>query len=469
MARDARQTAAPATGEDSAADSHLRFIYAALLFATAGGFALAIWLPVQAALGHMDVSWLAAAQVHGHLQVLGFAGLFVLGVATKLAPRFGGGRLRGPALVKAAFWCLVAGLLARTIGQPSAAHAPFALLMASGAILELAGATMFTVSAALTLRPSVAEGAPNALLMLSGMTWLVVQATLGAVWFSQLALDGAGVLRSDRDGLLVSVQFYGFLLCVFSGVGLRTFPSFFGMPQPSVRLGHATFVLLQGGLLLWVGGSLLALADVEAGWAIVAGQALVGVGVLTLVSTFGWWRRETRFAVASQPLAWPLRATLAMLTLTGLLLGVSGIEALVRGGAISGARFDAIRHIFALGVITQGIVAMAQLILPEFASERFVRPPRRWRSGALASALVGAVVLRGFVPLLGVDANPRFWSMAAGGALAFVAVAMFGMLFLRARRTHVAYLRRVTVWRTQALPVAEAAPPPRRDGPPPLR
>lgn len=458
----------PVSSKDGAADSHVRFVYAALLFATGGGFALAVWLPVRAALGHMDPSWLAYAQVHGHLQVMGFAGLFVLGVATRLTPRFGGGRLVCPALVQAAFWCLVAGLLARAVGQPSAAHAPSALLMAGGALLELAGAAMFTVSVALTLRPSIARGAPHALLMLSGMTWLVVQAALGAVWLIQLALDGGSVLRSDRGGLLVTVQFFGFLLCVFAGVGMRSFPSFFGIAPPSVRLGRATFALLQAGLLLWVGGSLLALAGVEVAPAIAAGQLLVGAGVLTLVSTFGWWRRETRFAVASQPLAWPLRATLAALMLTGLLLGVAGVEALARGGVVSVARADAIRHIFALGVITQGIVAMAQLILPEFASERLVRPPHRWRSLALASVLAGAAALRGLVPLAGVSADARHWSMAAGGSLGFASIAVFGVLLVRARRTHVAYLRKVAVWRTHALPTSDAPPLPRRDGPPPL-
>ncbi len=469
MARDARPASVPTSAPDIGADSHIRFVYAGLLFATLGGFALAVWLPVQAVLGHMDVSWLAAAQVHGHLQVAGFAGLFVLGVATKLAPRFGSGHLAHPALVDGAFWCLLAGLFARGVGQPFASHMPFASLMAIGAALEFAGAAMYAGSVALTLRPSIPKGMPNALLMCSGMVWLVAQAALGVVWFSQLALDGASVLRSDRDGLLVSIQFFGFLFGVFAGVGLRSFPSFFGMPQPSARMGHAVFASLQGGLLFWAGGSLLAIGDVDAQRAVAAGQTLVGVAMLLLMSTFGWWRRETRFAVASQPLAWPLRATLAMLTLTGLLLCGSGIEALVRGGVISSARLDAIRHIFALGVITQGIVAMAQLILPEFASERFARPPRRWRGVVLAAALTGAVVLRGFVPLAGVSGDARLWSMAAGGVLGLAAIAAFGVLFLRARRTHLAYLSRVAVWRTQALPTTDGLPPMRGEGPPGLR
>ena len=132
MGRDVGQTSAGTAAEDRAADSHIPFVSAALLFATMGGFALAVWLPVQAALGHVDLSWVALAQVHGHFQVVGFAGLFVLGVATKLAPRFGGGHLLRPALVDAAFWCFLAGLIARGIGQPLASRGPFGLLMVVG-------------------------------------------------------------------------------------------------------------------------------------------------------------------------------------------------------------------------------------------------------------------------------------------------------------------------------------------------
>ncbi|TAK79462.1 MAG: hypothetical protein EPO16_01965 [Dehalococcoidia bacterium] len=466
MTNGPRGMPAPPPREEDDADSHVRFVYAALLFATVGGFALAVWLPVQAALGHVGLSWVALAQVHGHLQVIGFAGLFVLGVATKLAPRFGGGHLVRPRLVDAAFWCAVAGLLARALGQPLATQMPFAALMMAGALLELTGTALFATSIALTLWPSIVRGAPHALLMTAGMVWLVVQALLGAIWLGQIAGGDTNVLRHDRDILLVTLQFYGFLLCVFSGVGLRSFPSFFGMPQPSLRLGRAAFVLLQGGLLLWLGGGLLMTLGVEAGRPTDAGQVLVGAAILALVSAFGWWRRETRLAVASQPLAWPLRATLVMLTLTGLLLGTTGVDAFVRDEVVLTVRADAVRHVFALGVITLGIVTMAQLILPEFASERLVHPPKKWRGVALGSLLVAAVVLRGFVPLSGVDATVRSWSMAGGGGLGLTAVAAFGVLFHRARRTHVAYLKRVAAWRTRALPTTDDSPPARRDAPP---
>src|SRR5690606_30770873 len=97
-----------------------------------------------------------------------------------------------------------------------------------------------------------------------------------------------------------------------------------------------------------------------------AGQVLVGAAVILAVSAFGWWRRETRLAAASQPIAWSLRATLLWLTVAGVLLAGSGAMAALEGDAVRTSTADAIRHVVAVGVITLGITAMAQLILPEF-------------------------------------------------------------------------------------------------------
>ena len=435
-------------------DVHVPFVYAALAAGVCGGFALALTLPLEALLVGISASWATHAQVHGHLQVMGFAALFVLGVAGQLVPRFGSGRALHPIAITAAFWCLVAGLLARVIGQPLAAHEGFAWIMIGGALLQVIGAACFAGAVLAVLGPALRSGAPHALQISAGALWLVVQAAYGLAWLTPLAAEGGTILRADRNGALLTMQFFGFLLGVFSGVGLRAFPTLFGMPQPSRRLGIAASALVQTGLAVWVAAG-LGLGASLAGRIATLGQAAVGVGVLLLVSSFGFWRRETRFAAASQPLSWALRGALLSLALTGALLLATGLDAFARNTAVTAAAADATRHVFGLGTITLGIVGMAQLILPEFASERLVRPPGRWRGPAFAAALIAAMLLRGLVPLAPVTQEVRFASMALGGTIAWVAVAVFAVLFIRARRTHVAYLRRTAAWRAGSLPVLE--------------
>ena len=95
-----------------------------------------------------------------------------------------------------------------------------------------------------------------------------------------------------------------------------------------------------------------------------------------------------------------------------VIAGRSG-SAFATNAAVSPASADAVRHIFAIGVVTLAITAMAQLILPEFASERLLRRTAPWRGAGFALALSTAVVLRGLLPLTPVPDAVRFWTMAA--------------------------------------------------------
>lgn len=444
--------------EQAAADRHVRFIYASLTLAVGGGFALAVWLPAAAALGHLDVSWLAFAQVHGHVQVIGFAGLFVLGVLTKLAPRFGNGHEVDHRLMDIAFWCLLTGLVMRAVAQPFAGQGTFGAMLAVGAVIEFVGAAAAATAVGAVVWDAAMAGAPHALLILSGLGWWMLQAALSAGWCIGLAMDGGTLIRGDRNAVLLVMQVYGFPLCVFAGVGLRTFPTFFAMPAPSLWLGRAAAVLIGGGVLAWSAGGLVGSTGRDLDVAIEAGQASVGAGILVLISATGWWRREMRLAAASQPLGWALRMTLVALTVAGTLLAGTGVLALVRGAPTSPQVLDAVRHVFTVGVVTQGIVVMAQLILPEFASERLVHRPPRWRGVVLGAGLASAAVLRGLAPLANLDATLELWLMAAGGGIAFVCVATFAVMFVRARRMHVAYLAKVAKWRMQPIEVRGAPP-----------
>lgn len=447
------------TGKDEPhADSHVRFVYASLFIGVVGGFSLAVWLPIAGALGRINLSWVTHAQLHGHMQVAGFAGLFVLGVLTKLAPRFGNGNEVHKGLMDVAFVCLTVGLALRVGGQPLAGYAPFAVALAIGPALEFAGTAAAATAIGAVLWRAAISGAPHAMLIVGGLGWWTLQAALSAGWCIDLARDGGTVLRPDRDGVVLVMQVYGGLLGVFAGVGLRTFPTFFAMPAPSVRLGRIAAVLLGAGVIAWSGAGFASTRGRDFDVVMALGQAGVGAGVLVLVSATGWWRKEMRLAAASQPLAWPLRMTLVALTLTGVLLLTTGAASVFRGTPTSTHTLDAARHVFTVGAVTQGIVVMAQLILPEFASERLVHRPSKRRGVLLGAGLASAAVLRGVVPLFGLKGTAELWLMAVGGGLAFTSVTAFAIAFWRARRMHVAYLAKVAKWRLRPIEVRGAPP-----------
>lgn len=434
----------------NADDVHVPFLIASLLLATLGGFTLAVSLPFEAALGGIDVGWASHAQVHGHLQVVGFAGLFVVGVAFKLAPRFAGRRdialdwALMPGLV-----LLVAGVLLRALGQPLADHGPFAFTLGAGAFIELAGAALVAAALLATLRGSIRSLDPSALLLGAAAMWLVVQAALGAWWLTVLASDGGTILVNTRNSALVNLQFFGVVLSAVLGVGMRTFPTFFGLPPTSKPVGLGVTALLTVGLVAWTWGTAWATPDALAE----AGRAAVGVAIAVAVATFGLHSRKHRLAAASSGYVWALRPVMLWLAVTGALLAWSGLRPLVGGSRGTFEEVDAIRHVFALGVVTLAIVAMAQLILPEFASERLVRQPSKWRGAAFGAALSAAVVLRGVLPWLGdragIEGDLRWSLMGVGGLVGLGAIVAFALLYWRARRSHTAYRRRVEAMRNK--------------------
>ncbi|MEX2552882.1 MAG: hypothetical protein WD627_07795, partial [Actinomycetota bacterium] len=207
---------------------HMPFIAASLLFGVLGGFSLATSLPVEALAGSLDVSWVAHAQVHGHLQVVGFATLFIVGMALKLAPRFGGRTISPPGVERWLLWLLVVGLLGRTFGQPLAEVTPFGILTLAGAALESAGAGLFLFLVVAALWDAVRDRQPFALLIVGAAFAFLLQSVLGLWWLSEMVADRRRILGTLENAVLLHLQFFGVLLPAILGVGMRSFPTFFG-------------------------------------------------------------------------------------------------------------------------------------------------------------------------------------------------------------------------------------------------
>src|SRR3546814_10811432 len=132
-------------------------------------------------------------------------------------------------------------------------------------------------------------------------------------------------------------------------------------------------------------------------------------------------------APASRGFVLALQPVLAWRAITGLGLAWVGGRSALDGTPIPTVQLDAIRHVFALGVVTLAIVTMAQLMLPEFASERIAHPPAVWRGSAFGLALSISALLRGVLPWAGlIDGDARYWAMSVAGLIGLLAVATFG-------------------------------------------
>ncbi len=427
--------------------AYLPFLAVALLFSLLGGFALAISLPVTAALrDQVPVGWFSHAQVHGHLQTVGFVALFIVGVSYFLMPGFSRRPLALVQLAPATLWLLGVGVLLRTLGQPMADHAPMAVLMAAGAWLEAAGAACYAAIVIGTTARRAREGEIFAVMFIAGASWFLAQALIGALWLTALAGDGVTVLTAARSYTLVAMQVFGFHLAFIVGVVLHVFPTFFAtrrMPLPVV-LGAAA--LVEIGVLATIAARLIADgSDVET-WVLEdVGLLVFAVGLLSAGAITGWWRgpwHMTRIAQRFAAILWPAMLWLAVAAALTIVFAVS---ALGQSGPPVLRERDTVLHIVTIGVALMLIIGMAQLLLPQFASERIGSEQSRWRSEGFGVAISAAVVLRAGSSYYAADLPGEWanWAMAAAGTLGLLVALAFALLLLRSARHHKRLLARM--------------------------
>jgi uncharacterized protein involved in response to NO len=406
------------------------YIAAALMIAVGGGFALAIALPLAAAQGwDWGVRWRALAQAHGHLQISGWVGLFIAGMAFRLAPRFAGRPLRGAAVTGPALALLLLGVLGRTLAQPWLDAPGMPVLLRISACAELLGALFVTTALSLTLAPSVSR-LPSAPWLLLGATGLIAQAALSVIWLWNLPAS-APALPADRNDALLALQFFAFLLPFVLGVALRALPTFSGRPAPSPRRSVALAATYA------VGAALHALGGLTMNGAV--GARVEAVGALLLVAAvaavllhLGVWRAPERLRPPARPATLLVRSAFAWLALAMAGLAVAAISTLADGRPLQPERADALRHMLALGVFTTLIPGMAYLMLPWLAMRRAGAARLRREIRTLWLLLTAATVLRVLGALLIETGTDRFHLMAAGGVLGIAAVVFFAVMLLRA-------------------------------------
>lgn len=415
--------------------SYLGFIAAALAAALAGGFLLAVWLPLAAtgnAMGQDRVPWLV--QAHGWVQVQGWAGLFVAGMAVRLMPRFAG---RPPVRRKVTIPLLVAlalPVVLRMTVQPWA-EGSFAEAgaLAIGTI-SAAGALGVAAILAVTLAKGRKPREPWRYLAMAGTAWWAVLAVLLFAW-GRRAADREGLAPIAWDDVMTWAVLLGPIGNFIWSVQSRSVPIFFGRKTPTWRQAAIP------GIAYNVGAALVALSLAFEGESAArlsgAGLALAGAGMAWLAVIAGSvWGRAKRLRPRAKPAARFVLAANIAAVLAGVLLVWAGAESALRAEYTEFAARDAARHIVGIGMVTMLILGMARLVAPVFALERTESGVPRLYERAPFWLLLGALVLRGGSALLAeqMSYEARMHWAAAAGVLAWLAIAIFAVSVIRAVR-----------------------------------
>lgn len=367
---------------------------------------------------------------HGHAQIFGWVGLFVMGFGYQAFPRLWHTRLWRPQLAVLALVMMILGLVVRTVGM-TAAGQPWALAAANtGGLLEIASVTLFAQQILITFISSKARLEPYVGFVVAGLAFLVIQAVV-CVWHTWRTMTAA-----TRDDLLWQVatwqaplrdlQIHGLALLLIVGVNLRMLPAFFDLPKISPRRSWWSLAILVSAVVLEV--ALFAAYRFSGQHAIAAllmiPWVMLVAGVWLAVGQWKLWKPLRSAEGSVDRIARFIRTAYLWLAISFVMLLLMPVYQSISGIAFSHAYYGAIRHAITVGFVSMMIMAFAAKVVPTLNGVDPRTLSRLWGPYILIN--IGCA-WRCSTQIL-TDANPWFFKIVGvSGMLEVTALAWWGV------------------------------------------
>lgn len=311
----------------------------------------------------------ALFQVHGQSQIVGWVGLFIMGISYQVIPRQRRVAIHAPVMAWIVLALMLAGIVLRAISQPLAAGSHvFGALTALSAVLELAslGLFMFGLIQGRVMADSI-QGPER--FSRAALQWFAAALLLNLAACVFVALRGTSVVPEWLDRTVIVVELFGFILAMIFGVNARNLPLF-------MRVKAAPAERLQPVLrLLPLAVALCACGQTAGGFWPRAGQVLATAGWLGLLACAAWYVMavgllgpRNRQILAAGESKWYEAYVLG--AYFWLAIGLLFELATAVLGLAAGDLFLAGLHAITVGFISTMIMGMAARIVPAFAATR---------------------------------------------------------------------------------------------------
>ncbi|MCC6125305.1 MAG: DUF1858 domain-containing protein [Pirellulales bacterium] len=314
---------------------------------------------------------------HGHAQIFGWVGLFVMGFAYQAFPRFKHTSLAHPRWAYGTLWLMLGGLVVRSVLEPLAAAWPWLGIPAvAGSVAEIIAVAIFIAVIAATLWGAKKRLEAYDYYILTALGWFLVQAIYESVYLAST------LTAPDRDSLLQliatwqaplrEIQIHGFAMMMILGASQRIFHYFYGLPAPNPRRSMAALIVLNLALagivagfvlmrlaghawvILWY-GSILAMAAavvfLVAGWRIYSPAQDVDRSLKYLRTAYVWLFISLAMQVFLPAYQFGILARFAP-------------ESAAAGIGFSHAYYGAIRHAVTVGFISLMIMGVSAKVAP---------------------------------------------------------------------------------------------------------
>lgn len=403
--------------EKKLARLHRAFIRAAialtLSFGTAWGVHILAKIALRQSFAAPDY---AGTQAHGHAQIYGWVGLFILGVAYFSVPKMMNARLQRLWSGWVVFGLLLAGILLRAIAQPLAARPVFGWLVLASAVLELAAVLLFAVD----LGEMFARGQ-----RVKQNFEHFIHASLGALvglaaWNLALVVplwrEHSSVIPDPANGRFLYLAIFGFVVNMILGYSLRLLPIFLGLRPTRQWLVLPAFVLFNAGVLARVFNAPLA-----SGVLSFAGLALA-VWALRIFEPSAS-EVKTRGVDASFP--WFVRLAYAWLVIAATMVLGGDLYSYLVGAPPPHIYVGAWRHAVTVGFITTLMVGLGYRLLPLFGGVDLWRPG--WMRLSFWLLAVGNTLRVVFELATATGERWTYLAMGSSGLLELTALTLFGI------------------------------------------
>ncbi len=246
------------------ARTHEPFIYTALALALTAGFGLGALMVGALAMGLIPGTWWGAVvQAHGHAQLFGWMGLFILGMGLYFLPRLRGVSMQRAERIPFALGLLGSGIGLRVLAQPLLAWNVFGvsaaplwnLLWLLSAALELVGVVVLgsmlyrTNRTAKPLTPGSPAYPIEPFLRIALLSFLLAL-LLNLFGVGYAVSQGQSAVAAPFENPLITLMFYGVAIPMAIVFATRTLPLFLRLAPPPRDSLRALARVYGVGLLL---------------------------------------------------------------------------------------------------------------------------------------------------------------------------------------------------------------------------
>jgi len=290
------------------ADFQIGYIWVALATAIFSGFAigghLAFVIGYNLPLGKGFLSFI---QAHGHVQLVGWAGLFIIGMSLYFIPRLSSVPISQPQLIQLLPWLIAIGLLLRSVGHTTLPYirgsvffVPLNWVVAFSGLIEWYGILLYVSLLLGTIvgiqnarvRPALMSVRPYFCMMVAGF---FLYTSINLVLLIQMALSKEIVVNQAWNEFAIHVFIGLVLLPVSLAFSVRTFPLYLRLPATDwhvrstayfylfsfllqvvptapLHFGRTAFylsslgMLLKGGVIFWMVWKLDSLTRLQEPW-----------------------------------------------------------------------------------------------------------------------------------------------------------------------------------------------------------